>query len=180
MAGRAIGGAAGGCLGGIFSILALIALVVVGIVVWNFVGHVYYLFDGRAADAAAFAAKANVDLTDAEESEGDIERLLGPPSHVHKADKIVNATDYCWYRDCKVSVRALDGGGVVSLVIDNPGLYGDPVFLGTFRGLKIGGPAPGPGDKGGDNPGFRWQAKNGRITALIFTQETLETPAPGR
>jgi hypothetical protein len=183
MAGRAIGGAAKavggaglGCLGRVFGLVALVGLVLAGWGIWSLAGHLYYLVDGRAADAAKYAAKSGVALS-AGEGLGSLEQDLGPPMHHSRPSNIVNATDYCWYRDCKVQAEVLDGGGLVSLTLADGGLYGDPVFQGTFEGLKIGGPAPGPGDSGGQHPGFSWSAKNGRITGLNYSEDTYETPA---
>ena len=183
MAGRAIGGAAKavggaglGCLGRVFGIVALIGLFLVGWAIWSLVGHVYYLVDGRSADAAAFAARSSVALT-GEEGLGGLEQIFGPPSHAGKVANITNAKDYCWYTDCRIKAEVIDGGTLVSLDVLNGGFYGDPVFQGTFNSLKIGGAAPGPGERGGDNPGFQWWAKNGRITQMSYSVGTYEQPA---
>ena len=115
--------------------------------------------------------------TESDEGLGTLEQKLGPPSHQSKPTNIKNAVDYCWYRDCRVKAEVIDGATLVSLDVLDGGSYGDPVFQGTFGGLKIGGPAPTSADTGGSNPGFKWWAKNGRITQLSYSIGTYETPA---
>jgi hypothetical protein len=165
-----------GCAGGLLTLAVLVALPASILVGGSVVGHLYYLVDGRAADAAQYAAKAGVQLSPGEETLGSLQTKLGPAAHQSRVGDVVNKSSYCWYRDCKVEAGVLDDGTVVSLVVSDGGIYSDPVFQGTLGGLRIGGPAPSSGDSGGEDPGFFWSAKDGRITRIGYREATSETP----
>ena len=142
----------------------------------------YYL-QGRPADVASMAAKANVDLAD---SAGSLDRMtaaLGPPAGKAGSTLAQNATYYWWWRDNAVQATVVDGTPIFVDIESRQGFhllpYKRPDFPGSFLGLRVGDPAPGPAqvaslkartaDCCGESE-LTWDVKDGRVTAIHLSR----------
>jgi hypothetical protein len=142
-----------------------------------------YYVQGRPADQASMAAKRNVDLAD---SAGSLDRMtaaLGPPAGKSSSSLAQNATYYWWWRDSAVQATVVDGEPIFVDIGPRGGFhllpYKRPDFPGSFLGLRVGDPAPGPAqaaslkartaDCCGESE-LTWDVKDGRVTAIHLSR----------
>jgi hypothetical protein len=142
-----------------------------------------YYMQGRPADAASMASKANVDLAD---SAGSLDRMtaaLGPPAGKAGSTLAQNATNYWWWRDSAVMATVVDGTPIFIDIGPSGGFhllpYKRPDFPGSFLGLRIGDPAPAPAQAASlkaravdccDESELTWDVKDGRVSAIHLSR----------
>jgi hypothetical protein len=149
-----------------------------------------YYVQGRPADAASMAARRNIDLAASAGSIDAMTAALGPPAGNANAPTVRNELDYWWWRDSAVRAGVVDR---TPITIDIGQLqrmhllpYRRPDFPGSFLGLRIGDPAPGPAQavrlkvdaqtccNGGGE--LSWDVKGGRVTAIHFSRPHYLVP----
>jgi hypothetical protein len=142
-----------------------------------------YFFQGRPADIASMAAKANVDLAD---SAGSLDRMtaaLGPPADKVGSTLAQNATSYWWWRDSAVQATVVGDTPVFIDIGSHGGFhllpYKRPDFPGSFLGLRIGDATPSPARAASlkartadccSDGELTWDVRDGRVSAIHYAR----------